>query len=509
MTTLQTINASASPEVQQNENTIALSPAGMFGNKATTTTGLTWGYYGGILFIDGVATSIADGTTLLTASQTNYVERTRAGVVSDNTTGFTAGQIPLYTVVTSASGITSYVDHRDFGIQLQKGRVAVTVTTADVTLTAAQARVDEIAASGTLTGNRSIIVPTVAWAYIVNNATAGAFTLTVKTAAGAGVEIAQGTSDIVYCDGTDVKRAFSGATFSSLTLTGPLTMSGTAANIATGANFISYAGTDAGLSFDASNNATLSGTLAAVIGTFTKATAGDSILFTNGGATPKTGYLYSNASTIGLFSVANASGAGFWVVTETSATMGSPNQATTLVLTDGVAAVTAASTTLSGTLTVSGATVTTSGIYIGVLADANLIDDASIGAGSTTLYIGNASINVTSDERVKENVRLWEGDASSILRDLPVKTWDRYLSDAPMGGYEGGYVGFTAQDLREAAPWAVNTQGDTGLPWQARYEFLNGIIVKGWQDHEQRIQQLTAENAALTSKINRLENRNA
>lgn len=44
----------------------------------------------------------------------------------------------------------------------------------------------------------------------------------------------------------------------ALTATGGLVLPGTAANITTGANFISYGGTDAGLSFDSSNNATLS-----------------------------------------------------------------------------------------------------------------------------------------------------------------------------------------------------------------------------------------------------------
>ena len=46
-----------------------------------------------------------------------------------------------------------------------------------------------------------------------------------------------------------------------LTATGGLVLPGTAANITTGANFISYGGTDAGLSFDSSNNATLSADL--------------------------------------------------------------------------------------------------------------------------------------------------------------------------------------------------------------------------------------------------------
>src|SRR3990167_5834733 len=40
-----------------------------------------------------------------------------------------------------------------------------------------------------------------------------------------------------------------------------VTLSGTAANMATGANFISYAGTDEGFSLDSGNNATLSGDL--------------------------------------------------------------------------------------------------------------------------------------------------------------------------------------------------------------------------------------------------------
>src|SRR3990167_8292335 len=207
MTTLQSINASASPEVQQNENTIAVSPAGLFAIRHPVTTGLTWGFYGGILYVDGTATPISNGTVALTGSQTNYVERTRAGVVSANTTAFTAWRIPLYTVVTSASAITSYTDYREFHTPLQRARVGITVTTADVTLSAIQARADEVKATGTLTGHRDVIVPTVAGWWIVDNATAGAFTLTAKTAAGAGVAVPQGYRALLYCDGTDVKEA--------------------------------------------------------------------------------------------------------------------------------------------------------------------------------------------------------------------------------------------------------------------------------------------------------------
>ncbi len=97
---------------------------------------------------------------------------------------------------------------------------------------------------------------------------------------------------------------------------------------------------------------------------------------------------------------------------------------------------------------------------------------------------------MTSYERIKTNVRLWEGDASTLLNCLPVKAWDSYTQDAPIGDYPDGYVGFTAQDLQKIAPWAVNTQGDSGLPWQARYEFLNGIIIKGIQELLARVDKL-------------------
>ena len=59
----------------------------------------------------------------------------------------------------------------------------------------------------------------------------------------------------------------------TLSMSSTLTLSGTAANIALGSNFISNGGTDAGLSFDGSNNATLSGNLI-VSGTGTSTISG-------------------------------------------------------------------------------------------------------------------------------------------------------------------------------------------------------------------------------------------
>lgn len=80
---------------------------GHFTPDPDTTTGLTFGYRAG-RFHNGLAVvSVAAGTLALSASLTNYVEVDRAGTVSSNTSGFTSGALPLFTVVTGASTISS------------------------------------------------------------------------------------------------------------------------------------------------------------------------------------------------------------------------------------------------------------------------------------------------------------------------------------------------------------------------------------------------------------------
>lgn len=61
--------------------------------------------------------------------------------------------------------------------------------------------------TGILTGNRNIIVPNTIQQYWVDNETTGAFTLTVKTAAGAGVTVPQGSRVILYSDSVVVVNA--------------------------------------------------------------------------------------------------------------------------------------------------------------------------------------------------------------------------------------------------------------------------------------------------------------
>ena len=111
---LDLLSTNAQQELAANALFDAGSPPTIFGRRESTTTGLTWGYYGGRFRASTGSTrsTIANGTITLSASSTNYIEVTIDGVISKNTTAFTAGQIPLYSVVTGASTVTSYIDER-------------------------------------------------------------------------------------------------------------------------------------------------------------------------------------------------------------------------------------------------------------------------------------------------------------------------------------------------------------------------------------------------------------
>ena len=102
----------AQKEVTANALFDAASPATLFGRRALTSAALTWGYYGGVINVAGTLTLIGNGTVSLTASVTNYVEASSAGLVTANSTAFTAGSVALYEVVTDADSATSYSDWR-------------------------------------------------------------------------------------------------------------------------------------------------------------------------------------------------------------------------------------------------------------------------------------------------------------------------------------------------------------------------------------------------------------
>lgn len=205
--TMQQISsAQASPEVPINENANATAPAAAFGRKATTTTGLTWGYYGGEIMVDGVPTNVADGTVTLTGSATNYISITRAGVVAVASSR-TVANAPLYTVVAGSSSVTSYTDERGPTqiARLTWGAATQAMADANQTITQAQALCDSITTTGALTAQRNLVVPLVKRQWTIRNNCTGHGVQAIG-ASGTGIVVAVSKTAIVECDGTNVVR---------------------------------------------------------------------------------------------------------------------------------------------------------------------------------------------------------------------------------------------------------------------------------------------------------------
>lgn len=202
----QMTSGQASKEVTFNQLLDAASPATLFGRDALTTTGLTWGYLGGVVLINGVPTTIANGTVALTTATTNYVEVDSAGSVSANTTAFTPGRTPLYSIVAGASTITSYVDKRLLALPYGNGRAVKAMADANQTLLYNEARCEILEFTGALTALRDVVVPLIAKQWTVFANVTGGFGIRVIGASGTGITIADGKRAIVYADGTNVVR---------------------------------------------------------------------------------------------------------------------------------------------------------------------------------------------------------------------------------------------------------------------------------------------------------------
>ena len=143
----------------------------------------------------------------LSASTTNYVEATRAGVVSKTPPAFTAGSIPpeydRYRRIDrhqlapiNAPGCnppypTGCGQRRGHHRRLQF-------------LTAAEARCQYLTTTGTLTGNRNVIVPN-NWQGLCSANNSGAFHNNLQTSGGT-ASVAQGKRALLLADGTNVVR---------------------------------------------------------------------------------------------------------------------------------------------------------------------------------------------------------------------------------------------------------------------------------------------------------------
>lgn len=155
------------------------------------------------------------------------------------------------------------------------------------------------------------------------------------------------------------------------------------------------------------------------------------------------------------------------------------------------------------------------GVYVGSSGSTNnLIDDASNGAGTTTLYIGNAAITVVSDMRLKMGVRDTQVKAVDLINRFRVVDfmWNDPTDTARVNrNSRGMWVGMIGQEMVNVAPWIVNAPDQTcvtclsGQPcarhpsyWHVEYEHLVPTLVKG-------IQELDDADDELGMRIRKLE----
>jgi hypothetical protein len=109
------------------------------------------------------------------------------------------------------SGTWGTTTNTNLGTLLEQaitGVQAITMVNADYTLTNLNGASDEarnavLVIGGTNSAIRNVIAPAVDKTYIIKNNTSGGYEIVIKTSSSTGVTIANGTTAIVYCDGTE------------------------------------------------------------------------------------------------------------------------------------------------------------------------------------------------------------------------------------------------------------------------------------------------------------------
>ena len=94
------------------DHAAALAISTAFDENSATTTGLTWGYKAGLLRNDTTLVTVTAGTVSLTDDTTNYVEIDSSGTVYVVASAFTAGRVPIRSVVTASGVQTVSTDQR-------------------------------------------------------------------------------------------------------------------------------------------------------------------------------------------------------------------------------------------------------------------------------------------------------------------------------------------------------------------------------------------------------------
>jgi hypothetical protein len=162
--------------------------------------------------VDGGVGAVSNAPLLALANRTNYLKKHLDDLESGTTipAGIARIASPAFTgsptAPTQAAGDNSTKLATDQFVQTAvNGIVVVDISgAATTTLTQAQWGTAIIVLTGAVTANKAVVFPAQSGHWQVVNSTTGNFTVTLKTAAGAGVDITRGRSSNIYCDGNGV-----------------------------------------------------------------------------------------------------------------------------------------------------------------------------------------------------------------------------------------------------------------------------------------------------------------
>jgi len=336
------------------------------------------------------------------------------------------------------NNITSMVEQAIAGLA-----TISTWTTASHTLTTANGTTDEarcavLECSGAPGAAATVICPAYSKVYILQNSVTGGYAVTLKTSAGTGISVPNGSTALLYCDGTNV---VSGSTYMATIVATSITDSGLTSGRVT------YAGTG-GLLQDAA--------AFTFDGTILSATRFAGALNGTVGAT--------TAST-GAFTTISATG----VITSTLATGTAPF---TVASTTNVANLNASS--LSGATFASpgaiGSTTAGTGAFTTLSASSTVS-----GTGFTTYFASPPALGTTAPAEVKATTG-WA--ANLTLTDAATIAWDTATSQVATFTFVSTNRTMGAPtNLKNGAFYAlavIQNGGSNTLTWASAFKWAAG-----------------------------------
>lgn len=163
---------------------------------------------GTVVYVAAIATNVTTTPTINVngLGAKAITKLNNAPLAAGDIGGVNHNMVLLYNAVTTSWLLLNPVAN----IYLSPLVTTLNYTGGTVNLTTAQNMSTSFEVLGTLSSNLVVVCANTMAPFTVDNATTGAFTVTFKTAAGAGVVVAQGTREMLYANGTIVETTTAG-----------------------------------------------------------------------------------------------------------------------------------------------------------------------------------------------------------------------------------------------------------------------------------------------------------